>query len=254
MLLHYFVTSRVRRALLDLLWAQGSRGSVSDLARKAHASFPATHRELELMRDSGLASSERVGAALVYGANPSHPHASLVRRLVTEGMTPEGAPKGGRAEKVRGWLAKAGAPLLLARRPSGHMPKLEEVLAEGLALAHHDAHVARVLPVLLWRQRERVDYELLAHAATRRNERQALGLFLELTGLLGGDRQLVMQAQGLRDKRRTGAQLFFARRYSPGALAQMHRTTPRVARRWGYLMDASLESFASAFNKHTEAA
>jgi len=34
------------------------------------------------------------------------------------------------------------------------------------------------------------------------------------------------------------------------ALAAARRKTPPVARRWGYLMDMGLDSFASAFAKH----
>jgi len=36
----------------------------------------------------------------------------------------------------------------------------------------------------LWRQREKLDYESLEEAATQRDERQALGFYLELTASL----------------------------------------------------------------------
>jgi hypothetical protein len=38
------------------------------------------------------------------------------------------------------------------------------------------------------------------------------------------------------------------------ALAAARKNTPRVARRWGYLMNMGLDSFASAFAKHAEVA
>jgi hypothetical protein len=38
------------------------------------------------------------------------------------------------------------------------------------------------------------------------------------------------------------------------ALALARGKTPPLARRWGYLMNMDLDSFASAFRKHGEAA
>jgi hypothetical protein len=38
------------------------------------------------------------------------------------------------------------------------------------------------------------------------------------------------------------------------ALALARKKTPAVARRWGYLMNLGLDSFASVFRKHGEAA
>jgi hypothetical protein len=38
------------------------------------------------------------------------------------------------------------------------------------------------------------------------------------------------------------------------ALALARKRTPALARRWGYLMNMDMESFASAFGKHGEAA
>ncbi len=206
------------------------------------------------MRAEGLALSERTGAALVYRANPAYGQAGLVRRLLGESADGSAPPPVADDDRVRHWLAAAGAPLLVSRSATDPMPRLEEVLAQGLTLSHHDATVARVLPLVLWRHRDRLDHDGLVRAATRRNERQALGFFLELTGLLGGDPELESVAQRLRDHRRTRARPFFARAQGRMALALARKRTPAVARRWGYLMNMDLESFASAFGKHGEAA
>lgn len=219
----------------------------------ARVSFAAAHRELETMHVEGLVARERVGAAVVYRANRKHPQASLVQRLLKEGMTSVN-PSPSHAEKVRGWLAAAGAPLLVSRSVVGRTPRLEEVLAEGLALSHHDATVARVLPLVLWQQRDRLDQGRLVHEATRHNELQALGFFLELTGQLGGDPRLSALSRRLRDRRRSRARQFFARPHGRMALAAARRKTPPLARRWGYLMNMGLDSFASAFAKHTHVA
>lgn len=253
MLLPYLVTSRVRRALLRLLWEAGAEGSVSALARRAGVSFAAAHRELQAMRAAGLARSSRAGKSLVYSANPGSPHAKILRELLDAAAAPT-LPSAPGAEKVRTWLSVAGAPLLVSRPGGDRMPPLEEVVAEGLVLAHQDATVARVLPLVLWRHRGRLDHEELTRQASVRNERQALGFFLELTGRLGGDHRLSALARGLRDRRRKRARPFFGRSAGPRAVALARLRSPAVARRWGYLMNMDLESFASAFRRHGEAA
>ena len=250
----YLVTSRARRDLLRLLWIDRAVGSVSDLARRARVSFAAAHRELEAMRAEGLASSERVGPTLAYRANRKHPQAALVRRLLKEGMAAAGTPPPPQAERVRGWLAAAGAPLLVSRAVSDRSPRLETVLAKALTLSHDDATVARVLPLVFWAQRDRLDYARLVREATRLNERQTLGFFLELTGHLARDHRFASLSNGLRDRRRSRVRPFFARPHGRMALAAARRKTPRLARRWGYLMNMGLESFASAFAKRTQVA
>ncbi len=252
MLLSYLVTSRARRDLLRLLWVDRAVGSVSDLARRARVSFAAAHREFEAMRAEGLASSERVGPTLAYRANRMHPQSALVRRLLRKGTAAGGTPPPAQAERVRGWLAAAGAPLLVSQRVSGRMPSLEKVLAKALSLSHDDATVARVLPLVFWTQRDQLDYPRLAREATRLNERQTLGFFLELTGRLARDRRFASLSRRLRDRRRRRVRLFFARPHGRMALAAARSKTPRLARRWGYLMNMGLDSFASTFAKHTE--
>lgn len=253
-LLSYLVPSRARRRLLQLLWGEGTRDSVSGLARQAQVSFAAAHRELAAMRAAGLARAERSGADLVYRANPAFPRAGLVRRLVREDASHSVPPPVADGEKVRGWLARAGAPLLVSRVTAGVMPPLEDVLGDALALSHHDATVARVLPLLLVRDWDRLDHGGLVRAATRRNERQALGLFLDLGALLGPNARMAELAESLRDRRRTRLRPFFARAHGPRALALARRRTPRLVRSWGYLMNMDLASFASVFAKHGEAA
>src|SRR5262249_34521500 len=149
-LFSYLVTSRARRELLRLLWAEGVAASVSELARRARVSFAAAHRELEATRGEDLTVRERVGASLVYRANRKHPQAALLGRLLAGARDSEVAPERAQAERVRGWLAAVGAPLLVSQPTQGQAPRLEEVVAEGLAYSHRDAAAARALPLVFW--------------------------------------------------------------------------------------------------------
>lgn len=253
MLLSYLATGRARRRLLRLLWSAGARGSVSELARRAGVSFASAHRELEAMRAEGLALAERKGAALVYRANAAYPEAGVVRQLLGGGSA-RPAPPPADGDRVRGWLAAVGAPLLVSRRLKGPRPPREELLAEGLSLSHHDAAVARVMPVVLWKNRHLLDYGRLVRAARERDEGQALGFLLELTGLLGRESRLASLSRRLRDHRRARLRPYFARAQGRMAKALARKRTPPLARRWGYLMNMDLESFATAFGRFGEAA
>lgn len=254
MLLSYLVTSRARRDLLHQLWVERAVGSVSDLARRAGVSFATAHKELESMRAEGLATSERVGRRLLYRANRRHPQSALLRRLLKQGTASGRTMPPARAEEVRGWLAAVGAPLLVSKAVSSRPPSLEEVVAQGLALSHDDATVARVLPVVLWTQRDRLDEHRLVGEATRLDERQTLGFFLELTGRLAGNDRFASLSSSLRDRRRSRVRPFFARAHGRMALATARKNTPAVARRWGFLMNMGMDSFAPAFAKHAEMA
>ena len=247
-MLDYLVTSRARRQLLRRLWADKVGGSVSALARATGVSFGAAYRELEAMKAAGLTVAERDGVATVYRANFAHPQADVLMALLK--ATPHGDLE---EQRLRGRLAALGAPLGGPAPRNLRLPP-EEVLADGLVLAHHSPTVARVLPVAFWRQRDKLDYERLERAATLRDERQALGFYLELTGQLGGDRRLVRRTSRLRDRRRTALRPFFSAGRGSFARAAAQEKSPALARRWGFLMNMELESFATAFRKHVPAA
>ena len=246
-MLKYLVKGRTRRELFRLLWGRNAAGSVSALARLANVTFSAAHRELDAMRAAGLARVERTGAGLLYRADTDHPQAGLLRTLATSPEV-EATSHAKHDEKVRRWLAGVGAPLGSAVR-TGSVPPVEEVVSEALALAHRDASVARVLPLVLWRQRDQMNLPRLVREAKRRDERQTLGYFLELAGRLGHDARLVQAARALHDRRRKRARMFFAGPHGPRALAATRRNTPKEALRWGYLMNMALDSFRSTFQK-----
>lgn len=221
----------------------------------ADLSFAAAHRELEDMRTAGVAERERDGNQLVYRAHLGHSQAVLLRQLAQLGARAEEPPARdeARVELVRGWLRDLGAPLG-APPTSGQTPAAETVVVEGLALAHVNSTVARVMPLVLWRQRETLDLDRLVREATRRDERETLGFFLELTGRLGRYRRFTDAARPLRDRRKTRPKLFFARPHGAYDLALARKNTPAVARRWGYLMNMGVDSFESMFTKHAGAA
>jgi len=257
------VTSTARRELLRILWRDGAIGTVSELARLAHVGFASAYRELNAMKQVGLVSVERPGGASeIFRANRASPVAPAIETLVGHGTRRGAASATAAARKdapaeddeLRRRLRTLGAPLLVDAAPARGAPPPEVTIAEGARLARRDATLARALPVVLWRQREHLDWDRLRHEGRRVGEKHALGFFVELTAELGGDARLAEEAAPLRDRRVRKLHDFFVGQKSAyeRRLAELH--TPAAARRWGFRMNQELESFVSTFQKAQDAA
>jgi hypothetical protein len=160
-MLDYLVCSRARKRLLRLLWIEGAGGPVLGLADLAGLSDRSAHKELNLMRDAGLARCSREGNATVFEAGLDHPQARLLRALLTDSVG-DSAGRWDRSSEVesqrtRSWLSSLGAPLH-ADPIETEPPPLERLLVQGARLARTDASVARSMPVYVWRHRQRLDF------------------------------------------------------------------------------------------------
>jgi transcriptional regulator with XRE-family HTH domain len=220
------------------------------------------------------AAREALGLSKAELARRGHVPAETVRRLLTAGqgnptldtvlsmLRPlglglklaeladpgEGAPA--EPDLVRVWLAHYGAPLYGATAAKAEEePRAEYVLAEALKLARQDATVARVLPVALYRSRDRLDLAELRRLAGERGEGRALGFFLVLTAELAGDPSLARAARPLRPRRprQRATQFFPVRSRLERRLAE--EKTPPVARRWDFRMNMGLDTFEGMFRK-----
>jgi hypothetical protein len=243
--LSYLVTSKTRRRLLELLWRREATGSASELARAARVSFAGAYRELKAMESAGLARVRVQDGREVYAAATEHPHADLVRRLVAS-KPATSAPQDERAAEVRHRARALGAPLATAPSPVPDDQR-EGAVVDAVRLARRDATLARVMPVLLWRQRSLLDRARLEEAATHGREKHALGFLLALTAAISGDRSLARWAESLRDRRVRTVRPFFD---LPSVESPLSRRTPAIARAWGFSMDLDLDAFKSMFDKH----
>jgi hypothetical protein len=235
---------------LEVLWRDEESGSVSELARLAGLSFSGAHRELQAMLRADLVRQTSQGGTPVYRANSAHSGARLLRELVTMPTSEPAADDGSDAE-VRGWLVDLGALLDAPRRPA---PSPERALAAGARLSHRDPSVARILPALVWKLRDRLDPDRLVIEARRQAEKQALGLFVDLAAELGGDPSLLRLAERLRDRRIRSTKDFFHRSRSPYARRLAELNTPDAARRWHYRLNMGMDSFEASFRRHVRAA
>lgn len=237
--------SRTRTAVLDLLFCQELPATVSELARRSGLTPRSVAVEVRKLLNLGLVTVEAVGGADLVRPNLKHPAAPHLRGLLRIPAAPEAEEAQG--QQLRESLAALGAPLAGAR-PRGHLG-LEAALLAGLEAARSDGTLLRVLPVVLGRNLEQLDWPTLREGARSRKLKSELGLLVELTAELLGRRELRRQVADLHDRRRR------VPRYLPLARSDFERRlarerSPAVARRWGFLMNLSVESFRSTFERH----
>lgn len=248
-LLEYLVPSMARREVLKALQSLKGGLTVRQLSQKTGVSYSGVHLEVAQMEKLGLARTERVGNAVMCSWNEKHPAAKALRRLLDDESGRAADPD----EETVFWnLRRWGAPLVRVGVP-GEELSLESTLAYGLKLARHHSDVARVWPVVLAKNRQKVDLANLSRLANRLGQKRFLGFFLALTGRLLKDETLEVQGKRLRDERFRSTQDFFLPVQGERAQKLAEERTPPLARDWGLRMNMPMESFESSFAKFVEA-
>lgn len=230
-----------RAKLLELLLTAGVVASESELARLCGLSPRAIGKEVDHLQSVGLVRLESVGRCNLVSANERHPAYGPLKALFSITTLPS------QDQQLRESLAAHGAPLA-GVQPAQHFP-LEKTLLMGLAAAKTDGTLLRVLPLVVAKNRCRIQWKDLKEGAHKDRLKSELGMLLELTGKLIHDDELQNQAQELRDRRRTGF------RYFPEAKSRFERkvaeeSSPEVARIWHFHMNMGEESFLTLLNKH----
>lgn len=126
------------------------------------------------------------------------------------------------------------------------------VFEGALDLVHHDPVLARCFPLLVEQNRDFLaDKEEFAYLALDSKRAKTLGFFMDLTGELANAPELSEQAQALFSKltKETELEPFFAKKLSKRRRLVAEQTTPQVAKKWGFLLNIGLDSFASHFRK-----
>jgi hypothetical protein len=128
---------------------------------------------------------------------------------------------------------------------------LEGIALRAVAASRRDPALARMLPVFLWRVRDRLDLKKLTTDARRRRLAPALGYFLELTSKLGRWRAAGRALAVLRREARPGRPRYFFCEIAKHPFAAMaaRERTPADARSWGLLTGTPTDSFETYFEK-----
>jgi hypothetical protein len=132
--------------------------------------------------------------------------------------------------------------------------RLEAHVVRAIKVSRRDSALARMLPVFLWRMRDRLDPAELVRQAGRQGERPTLGFFLETAARLGGSAVFDEPLLRLRRSARPTRPLYFfvGSANRPWEREAADGGTPPVARAWGLRMNMPWESFASYFEKVAE--
>ena len=240
-----------RWRLLRALWRDNARGSVRALARQTRLSYSTAYSELKRLEQASLARSRAVGNALVFEASRDHPLVGAIEALMCAPENAESPETEVEPNRVLANLASLGAPVHSDSDPDGDLNP-EEMVAQGLRLVHGNPALARAYPVLLARNRSRLDLERLRQRATELKEKQTLGFFLDLTGTLANDRHLRAFAQTLKDRRVKKVREFFEGPHGKYSRRLADQRTPQVARDWHFRMNMDMDNFRTLYSKFCE--
>lgn len=148
-------------------------------------------------------------------------------------------------------LNRFGAPLVNKGKASYPLG-LEETLAQALYLARRRSDVARVWPVVFAKHHSRLLLSKIELGARRLGQMRTLGFYLSLLAELLGDDSFMKAARRLAGFIGTAAEMeyFFDRSRVAPLLALARRRTPRVAAKWCFWMNATVDWFRSCFLKY----
>jgi hypothetical protein len=221
------------------------------LAARSGFSFAHVYEELRAMESAGLATSRFEGRAKVYRANLAHAQGNLVLSLLALPSSTQEETPAPEDRVIMGNLVRMGAPIPAPTEVPELSP--EETMVRALKLARRNPTLARVLPTILARNAERLDWGEVKARARAMGERRTLGFFLELTGKLARQKKLVQAAADLADRRVKRSESFFiSQKQGPFQKGLEKRNTPALAKKWHFTMNMPLESFALPFRKFSE--
>ena len=236
--------SRTRSAVLELLFVRKLHCSMSELARRANVTPRAVGSEVRRLQKAGLVFVEAIGSADLVRGNLKHPSARAICVLVKTPVQ-SGDVSSGRA--LRESLVFWGAPLGNVKGKQ-HVTLCEALLA-GLEAARTDGTVLRVLPTMLAKHLDDVDWVELKEQARRRKLKAEVGWLIELTVRLTGRNELIAHADVLRDARRHAFHFFPSVR-SSFEEELVRKKTSKTAASWGFWMNISDDSFKSLMDRH----
>ena len=149
------------------------------------------------------------------------------------------------------YLGLYGAPLgnlpIVPRKPLA----FEEVLVKALSYSRENPIVARTLPVVLAKNEARLkNFQKLREFVKQEGQENTLGFFLDLTSELTGN-AFYKELSKEFEPSEHALQDFFLKFNEKGRYGKyvLNMNTPVIARKWGFTINISLESFQAVFKK-----
>jgi len=201
------------------------------------------------MHAMGMVQVQQKGNTRLVQLDPNYPHQGLLRSLLS---VPDETVDEERVQRTRSVLALYGAQLVSAFPPPENLPSATDAVLQSMKVLSEDPAMAGTLPVVLWKNRSDLDPARLVDDARSVGEGQRMGFMLEMTTALSGDERFAHWAATLRDKRVRRMRNFFRSdrtKQSPYHKQMLELHTPDLARRWGFLMNMSMQTFEDYFRK-----
>ncbi|MFH1018592.1 MAG: winged helix-turn-helix domain-containing protein [Pseudomonadota bacterium] len=251
-MLHELLTEPQRR-LLEVLSDTNGPVSVLGLAQLTQVPYSTTHLTLRKLKKLGLVTSQPQSRRLDYDLNRTDAYARAFMELFLSGFPAQKRPDLASGKNVTDkdvlWnLAGLGAPLVVDEHPRKTLAP-EQTFAFALDVAHRNPTAARALPVAFAKSLSRLNYPLLRYLSRERKQTRTLGFYLELTGVLSHKSRFKKLAAEFQDRRVKRQEPFFEVSTSKYAQALAHKRTPRLARKWHFLMNLDMDDFRSLFEK-----
>lgn len=234
--------TRARQELLGEVFAKHAVGNASELGRRCHVSPRMAGLVLSEFLRAGLVVCEGVGASFVYRSAET-PVVDALRHLLVVAMSAEVSKPDPTLDAAMAWF---GAPLLRAE-PKRH-GSLENAFANAAKSARRDPTLFKTLPVVLLKNENAFDWDLLRDCALRACSKAEVGMLLDVTAEVADSSALRQVATTFRDHRRVRMEFFFEPRNEFDEHLAKKRT-PSVVRRWKYWMNMELDSLRSTVKK-----
>lgn len=148
-------------------------------------------------------------------------------------------------------LRRVGAPLVRRGLP-GKTLTVSEVLGHAVGLARLRADVARVWPMVVFNNLEKVDWAMVFRCAAADHQEKALKFLLDVCRAMFGQSGLPDYGRPETSESATPEPFFLVphgRRYRQLEALR----TPPLARQWGFFLNTTLESWAACFRKFSRA-
>lgn len=244
-----YLLPRRKRAVLGVLFEESFAGSVTDLAEKADLNRRDVRAEVEILAGLGVVEMRKDGNAKRVVVNRKNPNTKLLLALFATNAT--NYP---RLQKARANLSQYGGLLVFTVEPDRPLVPLEQAVVDALRVCHDDPAMFETVAPVLWLNRDKVNLAKLVQLAELHECKRRLGLAMDLTTELSGERKFAEAATALHDKRYSKVENLFSpdgKFHLDTGLELAKRRTPPVAYRWNYMMNLDLEDMQSMFRKAT---
>ncbi|HWU44609.1 MAG TPA: hypothetical protein VN132_14255 [Bdellovibrio sp.] len=247
----FFFKNDEQKKLAQLVWAESLEASVREFSLMSGLNYATTYELLHRMEELGLVKRTVKGRSTLYSSTLSKDEKALFMKLA-----PTVSSQQQKKIKFGDTLLKLGLPYRGKSEDLGseYVADNEELVVHAVWRAKKNSTLARALPVMLAQQLTTLNPHRLMYWAKQYKVKREFGFFIDLTGLLSGNRNLRKLARDFHDQRWSQDEFLFSNEENlTGFQSQLvEQNTPDLARWWHLKMNMGMDSFESLFQKFSK--